>query len=230
MKKCLRWINYLFLILSVAAAYCYDRFGGLTIKTLNASVFMGLGLINSAYAWKTRRFNPVYMLLALAFCMAADVTLWFAFIPGAALFAVGHVFYFVAFCKMEKFRAGDLIPGAALFVPIGLWMLLWQGFNFGGGLMQGICLGYALIISLMFGKAAANYLRTREKTLGIIALGSAMFVFSDFMLLLNLFAGAPHITDTLCLFTYFPGQCVQAYAIYRLTEKEQHGKCNKSAL
>lgn len=217
--KRIRYINYLFLILSLVAAVVYDRLSGLTIKTINASIFMTLGLINAGYAFKKRAFNPLCMVLALAFCMAADVTLWHSFLFGAALFAIGHVFYFICYCKREKFLWSDLIPGAILFVPVCALMLLWKRFDYGSALMKGICIGYALIISLMFSKAFSNYRRKKCRAYALMALGSAMFVFSDFMLLLELFAGAPPITDTLCVLTYFPGQCIQAHAMYHLANE-----------
>jgi len=219
MKKCIRYINYLFLIISLIGSYFYDRMGTLPVKTANAAVFMTLGLINAGYTLKLRRFNPLYMVLALAFCMSADVTLWHSFMLGAGLFAIGHVFFVAAYCRMEKFRWSDLIPGVILFVPVGAMMLFWKQFDYGSALMKGICIGYALIISLMFSKAFSNYRRNKCRAYALMALGSAMFVFSDFMLLLELFAGAPAITDTLCLFTYFPGQCIQAHAISYLAEE-----------
>ena len=219
-KKSIRYINYLFLIVSLISAACYDYFSGLPLKTLNASIFMSLGLINAVYAFKKRAFNPLCMVFALAFCMAADVTLWYSFIFGAALFATGHVFYIICYCKREKFLWSDLIPGAVLFVPVCVLMLTWKQFDYGSGLMKGICIGYALIISLMFSKAVSNYRRKKCRAYALMALGSAMFVFSDFMLLLDVFAGAPPITDTLCVFTYFPGQCIQAHALYWLAENK----------
>lgn len=216
MKNPMRYINYLFLALTFICAAIYDRVGTLPIKTLNASVFMTLGLINGVYAIRTRRFNPWLLLFALGFCMAADVTLWHSFIFGAGLFAIGHGFYFAAYCRLEKFRLSDLIPGVILFVPVCLLMLFWQRFDYGSALMECICIAYALIISLMFSKAFANYRRRKCRAYALMLLGSVMFVFSDFMLLLDLFANAPAITDTLCVMTYFPGQTIQAHAMYYL--------------
>ncbi|MBQ4551526.1 MAG: hypothetical protein IJA59_01080 [Clostridia bacterium] len=220
MKKCIRYINYLLLLLSLISAVCYAHFSGLPLKTLNATIFMLLGLINAGYAFKKRAFNPLCMVFALAFCMAADVTLWFSFIVGAGLFAIGHVFYFICYCKREKFLWSDLIPGAVLFVSVCVLMLTWKRFDYGGALMEGICIGYALIISLMFSKAVSNYRRNKCRAYALMALGSAMFVFSDFMLLLDVFANGPAITDTLCVMTYFPGQSIQAHALYWLAEKK----------
>ena len=219
-KKCIRYINYLFLVLSLVTAAAYDIMSGLTMKTVAAAVFMTLGVINAAYALYKRAFNPMCMVFALGFCMAADITLWHSFIGGAALFAVGHVFYIICYCKREKLLLSDLLPGACLFVPVCALMLFWKRFDFGSTAMQALCIGYALIISLMFSKAFSNYRRRKCRAYALMLLGSALFVFSDFMLLLELFAGAPAITDTLCIFTYFPGQCIQAHALYWLTEQK----------
>ena len=41
-----------------------------------------------------------------------------------------------------------------------------------------------------------------------------MFYFSDVMLALRMFGGAPLLADRLCLFTYFPGQAVLAHAVF----------------
>lgn len=219
-KKCIRYINYLFLVLSLITAAAYDIMSGLTMKTVAAAVFMTLGVINAGYAIKKRAFNSMCMILALGFCMAADIALWHSFIGGAALFAIGHVFYFICYCRREKFKWSDLLPGTVLFFPVLLLMLLWKRFDFGSAAMKALCIGYALIISLMFSKAFSNYRRRKCRAYALMLLGSALFVFSDFMLLLDLFAGAPAITDTLCIFTYFPGQCIQAHALYWLTEQK----------
>ncbi len=219
MKKCIRYINYCFLALAFICAVMYDRVGTLQVKTLNASVFMSLALINGVYALKIKRYQPRCMLMALAACMAADITLWHSFIFGALLFAIGHTFFFLCYCRMEKFRISDLIPGAILFVPVCVLMLCWQRFDYGSAGMEALCVVYALIISLMFSKAFANYRRKKCRAYALILLGSAMFVFSDFMLLLDLFANAPAITDTLCVMTYFPGQSIQAHAMYYLADQ-----------
>ena len=80
--------------------------------------------------------------------------------------------------------------------------------------MKGVCLLYALIISCMLGKASANYYRAQSLVTGLLQLGSILFFFSDFMLCLNIFADAPHITNILCLYTYFPGQCILAHSLF----------------
>ena len=218
MKKGICCLNGLFLLVSLIGVSVYDQRGGLMIKALNAAVFAVLGLINGAYALKLRRFNPLYMVLALLLGMTADVMLHYSFIGGALIFALGHALYFIAFCRMERLRLSDLIPGILLFMPTGLWLLLSPRFRFGSDLMEGVCVGYALIISLMMGKALANFMRNRNIAYGLIVLGCGLFVFSDIMLVLRAFARAPRWTDTACLYTYFPGQCITAHAMMYLAE------------
>lgn len=218
MKKSIRCLNGLFLILSLVGAGVYDQRGGQKIKALNAAVFAALGLINGVYALKLRRFNPLYMVLALLLGMTADIMLHYSFIGGALIFALGHGLYFTAFCCMEKLRLRDLLPGIVLFIPTELWLLLSPRFRFGSGLMEGICVGYALIISLMLGKALANFMRNRNMAYFLLVLGCGLFVFSDIMLVLNVFGRAPRWTDTACLYTYFSGQCITAHAMMYLAE------------
>ena len=116
MEKVMACVNVLFLALSLAGAAYYEAVGGLRMKALSAGVFALLGLINGAYALKMRRFNPLYMCLALLVCMTADIVLGYSFVAGAGVFALGHVLYFTAFCRMEKLRLADLMPGMLLFI------------------------------------------------------------------------------------------------------------------
>ena len=71
-----------------------------------------------------------------------------------------------------------------------------------------ICYAYAVIISCMAGKAVSCFLRQKTLASFLLALGSAMFFFSDAMLLLAWFAGAGRWADLACCWTYFPGQGV----------------------
>ena len=218
MKRGIRLINYLFLAASPVMAALYYRIGGLPMKAASAAVFALLGLINSAYAVKMRRYNPVYMLLALLLCMTADIVLGYSFLAGAGIFALGHVLFFIAFSRMEKLKWGDLLPGLILFIPAALWLITDKRFRFRPAAMEYVCIGYALVISLMMGKATANLLRNRNAAYLLLTLGCGLFVVSDIMLVLHVFGRGPRWTDTVCLFTYFPGQCITAHAMMHLAE------------
>lgn len=224
MKKVFGIGNGILIAATMLSCICYDRFGGLSLKALTAMGFVLLGAFNCAYALrfggKNRKF-PIVMALGLLVCMIGDVVLNITFIPGALLFAVGHLFYFVAYGCLMRFRKRDLLPSMVIFAASALIILAVPIFDFGSPLMQGICLVYALVISCMVGKAVANLVRERNIVTILLALGSILFYFSDFMLLLNIFAGAPPITDTLCLFTYFPAQCLLAHAIFQYADAKE---------
>lgn len=216
MKKFYSVANVLLLLTTVVSCVCYDSFGGLWLKALSASWFVWLGVVNFHFAWREKKLGrgfPMLLVLGLAVCMTADVVLGFDFIVGALIFAAGHVLYFLAYCRLEKLEPRDFVP--ICVVLVGTVILLGLPiFDFGSELMHVICYIYAAIISCMVGKSIANYRRTPDRTNLLLLVGSCMFYFSDLMLVLCWFAGAPRITDSLCLFTYFPGQAVLAHAMY----------------
>jgi uncharacterized membrane protein YhhN len=154
--------------------------------------------------------------------MLGDIVLEIEFIIGALLFAVGHVFFLVSYITLKKYYIKDLIISLSIFIPCVFIILFVPIFDFGGILMQVVCIFYALIISLMTGKAIANY--TAEKNLLnlVIMIGSLLFILSDFMLLFSVFSEAGRWTTMLCLATYYPAQCFLAYSILKSTKKEDN--------
>lgn len=216
MKKFYSVSNILLILTTVISCLCYDAIGGIRLKALTSAWFVLLGLVNLVFAWQEKKLGrgfPVLLALGLVICRAGDIVLNVDFIPGALVFAAGHVFYFAAYCRLEKLMPRDLIPAGVIFIGAA-GLLLSPIFDFGQGPMKGICLMYAAIISCMVGKSVANFRRRPGIDTGLLMAGSALFFFSDLMLVLCWFAGAPRITDTLCLFTYFPGQAILAHAIY----------------
>ena len=222
-------INRMYLILNtilffcgIFSTICYDQFGGLWLKGVTSGWFVLIGLVNIAFARKSGvrlAGFPAMMMIGLALCWLADIILNITFIPGALIFAVGHVFYFIAYCGLISFRKTDLIPSVIIFILSASLVLFVPIFTFDPPIMQVIILFYALIISLMVGKAISNMRRENTPLTKLIVVGSVLFFFSDLMLLLCYFAGAPQITDTLCLFTYYPGQYLLAHSLYRYAVK-----------
>ncbi len=190
--------------------------GSLWLKGLTSAMFVALGAVNLAYAILKRKGNLrfcIVMLLGLVFGMAGDIVLNVHFIGGAVLFAIAHVFYFASYCTLLKFRWQDLLYGAAIFVPSVLLITLAPFFDFGGVLMEIVCVIYAIIISCMVGKSISNLVKARTLLNVVLVVGSCLFFFSDLMLLLNVFASLPKVVDVLCLVTYYPAQCLLAYSI-----------------
>ena len=88
--------------------------------------------------------------------------------------------------------------------------------------MTAVAAIYALVISVMLGKAVSDFITERSLLHAIILLGSLMFFVSDIALAFNVFGGSPAWSNTLCLFTYFPGQCVIALSLYFYNVLQTH--------
>lgn len=207
-----------FLIMGILLGdICYISLGGILAKGLTSGLFVILGLMNLIYLIVSKRKDlkfPSIMLCGLVFAMLGDIILNIHFIAGALLFAIGHVFYFVAYCFILKFKWIDLVFGFAIFIPSLLFITLVPIFDFGGVLMEIICVVYALVISLMVGKALSNFIREKNTKNLLILIGSILFFFSDLMLLLNVFGSLGKAVDILCLATYYPAEILLAFSIF----------------
>lgn len=191
----------------------------LALKSSASVCFVLGGILNAVYAFKvgTNKKFTVFMLVGLVFAMAGDIVNYNAgdvyFITGTALFALAHVFYIIAYYFLCPFRWTDIIVAACIFVPSALFITLAPIFDFGGVLMETVCVVYALILSLMLGKALSD-LRTRSAVAIIIAAGSVLFFISDLSLLLNMFGKLHTLPRILCLATYYHAQFILAFAVF----------------
>ena len=218
MKKSALILNFIMLLAICIADILYITLGGLLIKGIASAMFVILGIINLVYAIvnKTSKIKfCVLIFIGLVFAMLGDIILNINFIAGAVLFAVGHIFFFASYCTLIKFNWKALIYSACLFVPVTLFIVLAPMFKFESFLMEMVCVVYALIISLMVGNAINNYIKEHSILNLIILIGSILFVFSDFMLLLNVFGGLGRIADILCLATYYPAEFFLAHSIWQ---------------
>ena len=166
LNKIVLGLNILFIVALCVINFFYQRadFND-TLKFIGSSCFAIQGLINLFYAYKTKQTDMkfyVIMAIGLIFAMAGDVAIEFVFVAGAGLFAVGHVWFVSAYCVLNDFKWKDAIYGAVLFVGAALFILLFKGLKFNPGFMKWVCLIYALIISLMLGKAISNLVRERS--------------------------------------------------------------------
>lgn len=213
MKKTVLITNIILAIAIIIGDIFYITIGGLLTKSITSLLFVSLGVLNLIFALKNKtelKKFCIIMVVGLFFAMLGDILLEIEFVVGAALFAVGHIFYFVAYCTLQKFEVKNLIPSACIFVPSALIILLVPIFDFGGIFMQVVCLIYALIISLMVGKSISNLINHKSLLNIILVVGSCLFFFSDFMLVFNVFADVPRIFGILCLATYYPAEIILA--------------------
>lgn len=228
MKKTFNIVNIALILLVLIGDYFYATQGGLWLKGLTSFGFVLIGVTNLVYIFyakeNTQKKYAIIMLIGLVFAMAGDIVLNIFFVGGAALFAIGHVFYFVAYCFATRFKIRDLIVATIIFVPSLLTILLVPIFDFGGAFMQIVCVIYALIISCMLGKAISDLITNKNIFSIIVAVGSFLFFFSDLMLLFDVFASVDAWAGALCLATYYPAQCLLAYSIKVVNKQKQEEK------
>ncbi len=224
MKKTFYIVDALLILAVLIGDACYMAFGGLLLKSLTSALFVTLGAVNLIYAFKTKtkeRMFAIFMLVGLFFSMLGDILLNIEFMIGAALFAVGHIFYFVAYNFVQKYTVLDLVICGLLALVSTLVVTFVKAFDFGSHLMEAVVVIYAFVISTMLGKAIANLVRERSIKNILLVVGSGLFFFSDLMLLLNVFLPSNSIVfDILCLVTYYPAQCVLASALLFTKTKE----------
>ena len=216
MKKSALIINGLFLLAILILDICYIIFDGIVLKSITSLCFFALGVINLLFAIKMKTNKLKFSILLLAglfFAMMGDIILEIHFISGAVLFAIGHIFFFISFCFIQRFKWIDLAYGLIIFVPSCLVITLLPCFDFGGVLMEVVAVAYALIISLMVGKAISNLIREHTSANLIILIGSILFFFSDLMLLFNVFSDISSAFGVLCLITYYPAEFLLAFSI-----------------
>lgn len=220
MKKIFQVLNILMVIVCLVLLMIYREVGGTVMKGITSSGFAILGILNLIYALcrREQKWFPGWMAAALVTTAAADVVLQFHFLVGTAVFALGHFGYLAAYCGVEKFRKGDLIPTACvLAVTLGVIMFL---LHVEDPVMQVMVVIYGVIISFMLGKAVGSVLAKPDPLRVLLCIGSVMFWFSDLMLAWNLFAGGGHLASQLCLFTYWPGQTLLAHSMFYYGVKE----------
>lgn len=210
-------IIFLAVILIADACYLFINTSEYITKTIASATFVVGGLVNFIYVLKHHSTHSDcknfkwFMMLGLVFACAGDLFLIDFFVLGVAFFALGHVFYFISFCHVEKFSVKDLIFGGILFVACALIILLYKKFDFEG--MKFLILIYALIISLMVGKTISNFVKNHNTKNLILLIGSVLFFLSDFFLLFRLFARMGRLGSILCLIFYYPAQFVLAWSI-----------------
>ena len=224
MNKRMLFLNGMFFVICMIISTIYLDYGKTWLKGVNSSCFVWMGIINLIYALKSKVQNKkmyVCMAVALSLCMAGDVVINVSFIPGAFLFAMGHVFYFSSYCMMHKYKVRDLFPTGLIFLSSAAVILFCPSLDFGTGLMKAVCLIYALIISFMVGKAVSDFARERNVVTLLLLVGSVLFMVSDTALVFNMFADGGRLTRILCLFTYYPANCLLAYTMFRSVEKRE---------
>ena len=223
-QKLMLTLNVCVITLICILNYFYQSNGfNFTLKCLCSGLFAALGIANLVYARKTKEENRkfyIFMALGLVFAFLGDYLIGHDFIVGAATFALGHVFFVIAYCFLHKMQKLDLIVSGALFACCLIFLLFCPLLSFDVPVFRVVCVIYALIISTMLGKAIGNCVHDKNAVTGTIAAASALFFFSDLMLVFDWFIGLWSWTDHACMGTYYPALCLLALSMILKTLKK----------
>lgn len=220
MKKSVFILNIILSLIVLALDVIYMINDKIWTKSIASIGFVLIALVNFIILLKTNKNNLHFaslMLTGLTFAMLGDIFLEIEFIVGAILFAIGHIFYFVAYTRLVKFNLKDLIYGVCIFIPASALILFAPIFDYDTVVLKILCVVYALIISIMVGKSVSNFVKEKTSLNLILMLGSILFMFSDLMLLFSVFGSVP-VTGVLCLATYYPAEIILAYSILHSTK------------
>ena len=191
------------------------------LKKLLSSAFALIGSINLVYALIAGRSHIAFsisMSVGLILAMSGDIAINKDFIIGAGLFMLGHICFIVGYCFLEKMKWLDYIISFSVFAFAAAFLLFWPKLDFSENpVFRYVCLIYALVISLMLGKSAGNFIRQRSFARCVILAGSVLFVFSDLMLVFDWFMGMGRTAGILCMSTYYPAECLLALSIFLIT-------------
>ena len=224
-QKVIAALNVLLIAVICILNYFYQKNGfDFTLKCTCSGLFVLLGFVNCVYAFSARKGDRrfgVSMLLGLFLAFLGDVLIGYHFIVGAGVFALGHIFFVIAYGFLLRPRFLDVIVSAVLFVGAALFLLFSPLLTFDVPVFRIVCLVYALIISSMLGKAVGNALAHKTLTTVTLAIGSALFFFSDLMLVFDWFIGRWDWTDNACMGMYYPALCLMALSVFLQTRNHK---------
>jgi hypothetical protein len=198
---------------------------------------IGSSLVLVVVAWSWVVFTRDFATVTFALLIAAGMTFGFigdlfmadlipvrqSVIGGIAAFGIGHILYIAAFLNLA--RDENLDSAEIKLGSLAVWWLLgliaWYLLLFRGQARTAIhwmALGYTLLLSTTAGLACA--LALQDSRFVLLAIGAALFLLSDLILALRLFANHHfYLIDDVVWLTYGPAQCFivcSVYAVLRL--------------
>ncbi len=195
------------------------------LKCACSAGFATLAVVNAVFAIALNRPNRRFYVAAVCGLLCAalgDVLIAFDFVAGAAAFGVGHLALIVAFSFLRRFRRLDAILSVAIFLFAAAFLNFFPGISFATPVLKSVCVGYAVVISAMLGKATGNFAASQTVSNGALASGAFLFFFSDMMLALNVFVGRWTWCDAACLATYFPAVYLLAFSLYIRSQEQKN--------
>jgi uncharacterized membrane protein YhhN len=176
------------------------------------------------YVASAKRSGQLFYLIlfALLLSWAGDVLLQMKgmFIPGLISFLLAHVFYIVYFIKTGKGKKGLLQQQPLMGIPVFIYILifLWQLYPFLDVLkipvtVYGITIGTMLLASINMRRKINDVAAT------CFIIGATLFVISDSLLAVNLFAYSRMLLSLCVMLTYASAQYLIVKGTLLNTEK-----------
>jgi uncharacterized membrane protein YhhN len=159
---------------------------------------------------------------ALLFCAAGDVLLELVFVAGMGAFAVGHIFYVLAFLEWGRILGANErdYPVAVLIVIVSLGLLAWLLPGMGELLVPALI--YQAIITTMVATAFV------VKAPMLARLGAVIFMISDTLIAAEKFANVDVIPGSIWI-TYAAAQIMMAWGMSRVAPYRDRALREKAA-
>ncbi len=149
------------------------------------------------------------ILFALILSWAGDVLLQMKgmFIPGLISFLLAHVFYILYFIKTGKGKKGLLQQQPLIGIPVLIYILifLWQLYPFLDVLKIPVTV-YGITIGAMLLMAINTKRKLNNDAAVLFFIGALLFVISDSLLAVNLFAKSHFLLSIFVMLTYAAAQ------------------------
>lgn len=159
---------------------------------------------------------------ALLFCAAGDVLLELVFVAGMGAFAVGHIFYVLAFLEWGRILGPNKrdFPITVLVVIVSLGLLGWLLPGMGDLLIPALI--YQAIITTMVATAFV------VKAPMLARLGAMIFMISDTLIAAEKFAGVDVFPGAVWI-TYAGAQIMMAWGMSRVAPYRDRAVREKAA-
>lgn len=209
--------------------YSYTLVNGWTqlwMKGVASAIFVCSGILSYRFG-KTGKCFCTLMLIGLFLGFLGDIVIplkpaW-CFAAGVGIFALGHIFYAIAFAYANGIHKLQILVFALLSALLVAYILLNPKLEPGG--MFGVLVVYILVISFMAG-GALDLLSRREENRWAsqsCAIGAVLFLISDFLLLNKIFLvdGPKAFLCYANLATYYPAQILLGLSLLDGFEKKK---------
>ena len=173
-------------------------------------LLMPLLLLGFYFASSNRNNNLFrFICSALLFSWAGDVLLQISglFIPGLISFLLAHIFYIVYFMRCMPGKKGFVQVQPLIVIPVLLYIILflWLLFPYLGAMKIPVT-GYGITIGTMLLMSINMHRKIKNTAASFFIVGALLFVISDSLLAVNIFASQSMLLGLAVMFTYAAAQ------------------------